>query len=312
MFTLHSIRLVAATPVLIKCAKGHDLSLDVGEQAYVTAGSFYTRFISLLTQDSKIKFTSYAIDQIIALTGLIGMAFGTGKTYTSIELFFACYDKYGVFMSGGSHVSVTMTAGFLSWNTINTQTNQDTEIECEIFALDPDVGTTLPITVATGVSLPTTVPADDTRFSMKSATIGGISLTCIQSININANRTIEFRRCGSDIYSKSLRSSPVKPTIAINVQDPQALSAAKIPFKRKVCAHANTSIFLRKRFDSQVDIGYELDATTVHIKLTAAGVARCGNHQSSVPDPGNTSLTLTTIDDGTNAPIVVTTGVAIA
>jgi hypothetical protein len=310
MFTLHSIRLVGSSSVLVKCAKGHNLAMDAQEESTITAGSFYPRFISILSVDSKISFSSFAIDQIAGLTGLIGTAIGSGETYTSAELYFARYDVYGRLISGSNHVKATITRGFLSWNSITSQTNQNAEIACDLHAIDPDSAGILPVVIATSIALPSPSAVDDTRFALKSATLGGVAIDCVQSVNINANRTVEFRRCNSDVYAKFLRSSPIKPTINVTTQDSLALSSGKIPFTGKVCANADTAIWLRKRLNNQ--IGYVADDQSAHIKIAASGLARIQDHQSTVPDPGTATIMLNTIDDGTNAPVVITTGAAMA
>ncbi len=309
MFTLHTIKLInGSTNPAIKCVRGHTLNINAQEEAMQTAGSDFARFVSILSQDSTINFESYAIDQVLTLTGLRGGKIKTGQTYTSLELYFARYDEFGQLVSGSNHIKFVVNFALLSWSTVACQTNQDATIAGIVSILNPGGGT-LPVVVTTGVALPTAA-ADDTRFTLGSATLATKSVGCLQSLQINSNQTLSYRRCSSNVYPEGIQSNNIKPTIQLTAQQVDLFSSGQVPFTGLPLAHADTKIFLRKRLNNQV--GFVDDATTEHIKLTCAGIARVTTHSSTVPDPGVTTVSITTIDDATNAPLVLLTGQAIA
>lgn len=308
MFTLHTIKLInGSTNPAIKCVRGHTLNINAQEEAMITAGSDFARFVSILSQDSTINFDTYAIDQMLTLCGLRGGKIKTGQTYTALELYFAKYDEFGQPVSGSNHIKFLVNAALLSWSSISCQTNQDASIGGIVSILNPASG--LPVVVSTGVALPT-AGADDTRFTLGPATLATKSVGCMQSLQINSNQTLNYRRCSSNVYPDAIQSNTIKPTIQLTAQQVDLFSTGNIPFTGLPLAHADTKLFLRKRLNNQV--GFVEDATTEHIKFTCAGIARVSTHSSTVPDPGVTTVSITTIDDATNAPIVLLTGQAVA
>jgi len=313
MFTLHTIKLLGGSAPLIKCVRGHNLAINATEENNITAGSIYGRFNSILTQDATLTFDCHAIEQITTLCNLLGLPIGITisptPTYSAAELYFACYDEFGRVKGSASHVKITVNRGLLHWTAINGQTNQDAVISCSLSILDPDSTGVLPLVIVTNASLPATPAADDERFSLGPITLATKSAGCLQSLGINLNQTVEYLRCSSNVFPKSLRSTPIKPTLTLSSQKTNLFSTGEIPYSGLSLAHADTSIYLRKRLNNQV--GFEADASTEHIKLTVAGIARVSSHTSTVSEPGVVSLNISTIDDGTNAPMVITPDSAI-
>jgi len=311
MFTLHSIRLTGAAPVLLKCVRGHNLAINAAEENNITAGSIYGRFNSILSQDATLTFDTHAVEQVIGLCNLLGLPIGIGitpaPTYTSAELFFARYDEFGRERAAGSHLSITINRAYMHYTTINAQTNQDAVVSCSMSVLDPDSSGVLPLVINTAATLPTVVAADDERFSLGPVSLGGVSAGCLQSLAINLNQTVEYIRCSSDVFPKSLRITPIKPTLSLSTQKNTMLSTADLPYVGRVLTHADTSLFLRSRLNNQV--GFKTGAT--HMRITAAGMARVASHTSTVSEPGVISVNVSTIDDGTNAPLVFTAGTAL-
>lgn len=311
MFTLHSIKLVGGSNPVLRCVRGHNLGINASEESMITAGSIYARFVSILSQDSSLTFDSYALDQVFSLCGLWGLPIGTSltpsPTYTSAELYFAKYDTFGQLLGTGNHIKMVIGRGLLHWTGVNCQTNQDATISSTLSILDPDSGA-LPVVITTNANLPT-AGVDDVRFSLGPAALQYNPVGCMQSLSINSNQSVQFRRCGSDVYPKSLQTVPIKPTLSLSAQQTDLFSATKIPYTGLTLAHADTAFFLRKRLNNQV--GFRANDQSEHIKITAAGLARVNSHTSQAPDPGVTSVSVTTIDDATNAPIVITTGTTV-
>jgi hypothetical protein len=308
MFTLHSIKLLGGAAPLIKCVRGHNLAINATEENNITAGSIYGRFNSILSQDSTLTFESHAVEQITTLCNLLGLPIGITitptPTYSAAELYFACYDEFGREKAATNHIKITINRGLLHWTTISANTNQDATISCTLIILDPDAGGALPLVIATNATLPTVPAADDERFSLGPVSLATKSAGCLQSLSINLNQTVEYLRCSSDVFPKSLRATPIKPTLTLSTQKTNMFSTGEIPYAGLALAHADTTIYLRKRLNNQV--GFELPAATEHLEFTVAGIARVASHTSTVSEPGVVSLNISTIDDGTNAPLVIT------
>lgn len=300
MWTLHSVKLThATTPVVFKCLRQHNLTIDAQEEANVTGGSLYARFVSVLRQTGMIQLTSYDIGTVLNLCGLVGLPIGTGNPYLTAEFYMANYDDFGLVKSGANHAKLVVNKGLLAWKQVQCQTNQDATITMDATALDD--GTNLPVVVTSSVALPT-APGDDARFSLGSCVLESITIGCLQSVNITGGQQIEPLNCGSDVYPKSLRVSPIKPTLDISTQDFAAFSSSKIPYSGISITNANTAVYLRKRLNNQA--GFVPIGTAEHIKFALQGLARVASHQATAGDPGDTSIKVTTIDDGTNAPLV--------
>lgn len=294
---------LGATVIAGLTSLSQDLNPTIDNE--IGIGSLFPQFVVMRGQKPAMAFATRDVAGLLDLTGSTGADIAAGNTFIA---YFAQLDKGRSPLAGAVHRSYTMANGVLVPRTLSCQHQQDAQVDCVAASLSSD-GATHPLALSDVVALPT-VPRDNSRWTLGDVTIGGVSIGRVNSVSIDFGVSTETEGDGSDLYDTFFAQAGTQPTITIGGLDATVLAAAGIPLEGKGGTHANTSIYLRKR--AAGGVGFVAGASLEHVKIDADGLAVVQQHSGQGPRRGEIQLVMTCGWDGTNAPIGITTGLALA
>lgn len=305
IYTGHSLLIHPDTASAVLLGGLTQVDAEVGTEvnSEEVAGSPYSQNTTIRAIKPKIMASTRDIVKAITACGLVGLTI-KGATNPGLEVWQALIEN-GVVKSGSFHKKIRMPEGRLMIRKISVSHQDDAQADLEAVALYD--GTNLPfIPSASNLALPGT-PADPARYTLHSVSFGGVSIPCVQSLDVDFGLTLDQFGCDSDVWDTHLLLSKIQPVITINTLRPgQFLTSGGVPLFGLVGTHANTVIKLRKRATGASP--FVADATAEHISITTAGLlsidkafAASGNKR------GDISYRITSRFDGTNVPLVFST-----
>lgn len=269
----------------------------------VGIGSIYPQFVVIRSINPKVLFNSRAAQATLSQTG------STGADITDANPFKATFARLaanGQPDNTAIHRTYTATRGLLLPKRLSCQHRQDARIDVETLLWSAD-GVAAPMVIADTGALPT-VPRDNIRHTLQSATIGGVSFGCLESVDVDFGNNARTRGCSSNQYDSDMIQAGVQPVITLVGLNADVFKSAGIPLDGKPVQHVDTSIVLRKY--SEDGTGFVAAATAEHIELTASGLAVVVNHSGSGANESTVNVRVTCDWDGTNAPIGIDTAYA--
>ena len=275
-----------------------DTQTEVANDAL--SGEVYNRWTAITAQNPVSRWTTKHVAAWLAGIGLGGSNIGGltgGLTY-----YLQKRAAGGGRASGSVHRSLKVNDGLIIPRRLTVTHGQDAELSYEAITIYD--GANDPVVIADTVSLPTGL-TDAERFTLGPVSVGGVTIDHIRSLEIDFGITATPASSDGDIWPTHISIDSIAPMITFRGVDPKWFSSSKVPLSGKAATHANTEIYLRKRAAGGTFVA---DATAEHILLTAAGLARVTNPQSTQGNqPAETGIQITTSYDGSNAPIVIDT-----
>jgi hypothetical protein len=275
-------------------------------RAEITDGLPYPSFISIVGQKPRWTFGTRAIDTALAAAPAYGTKIGalTG----GLVAWWQAVSEGGMRASGAVHTKYAMAKGVLVPARLACEAHQDAKLDYEATLTTDDA--TAPIVQTDNVSLPALVGAAN-RFTIGKITVGGIAITGATGLDIDFGLTVPTLLDGvtARVWDEYAWIEQMIPKVTIRGYGKAWLGDAVIPMLGKAATHVNTIIFLRKRASAATFIA---DNVANHVKITVAGMATIDRIQGAAGlRPGETALSITTVYDGANLPIVVTPNQAI-
>lgn len=267
----------------------------------VNAGNTYPQQSFLRSLKPVGSFTSKRVDSVLTLCGTSGYCW---ESTAEMRMYLVKRECAGV-ASGSVHDRWKLIKGIIVPKTMTAGHQADAEITCDIYAVTDSAGNA-PGTFVNNVASPTPT-TDTTRFTMDKAVVAGTTLLAKTSMEIDFG--INVAQLGSDgeLYESFAGVFGVMPTarlVGLNPRWSNGSVAGPVDPSGTAITHANTALYLKSR---GIAVG-----TTAHIRFTMAGTAFVVEPFSGADqDPTKTSLMLEGVHDGTNVPMVATTGVAI-
>lgn len=273
-------------------------------EAKPTAGSVYAQQITINEVKNSFMFTTLNVQKALAVLGFSGLALGSG---VSAELYEIQWTNDGAIAAGSVHRKLVFANGRALLRRISGQHRADVSGDIEVFAISSD-GTTNPVAFTGSVAMPALV--DDARHTILGGTLGGVSVGCMQSFDIDFGIDIESLGCNSDIFDTRLQVNAISPKITVNTLAAE-LVGGSFPTTGKLCTHADSFLKLRKRTPK---LGtFVADATAEHIFISFDGTALPTTmFDGSNNDDGTATIETTCRFDGTNTPIVFNPAYALA
>lgn len=276
-----------------------------------SSGRVYPEFQAVVAQKSSASFSTLAIAAALDMVGLIGKDVST--LTGGFSMWAEKHASGGTRAGASSHRKHNVALGLIVPGTLSVEHQGDATLPYDVLILGDGAGND-PVVITKAQTLPTLTAGDieKERFTLGKVTIGGILLEGVTSVEIDFG--IEAVTVGADstIHDTFVSIHTIAPVITIKGIDLEWLDSAKIPYQGKVATHTGddaTSIYLRKRAvgGTLVPLG-----TAEHIKFTADGLATIENALDvSGNDTGEVNLVMPLRFDGTNAPLIVNTAIAI-
>lgn len=273
--------------------------------ALMGSGEYQPKFLALIGQTPTGSFTTLAVKAALDLLGQLGWAItGDGFNFYGYK-----HAEGGTRAGAGSHKKYAMAEGLLVPRTLTCDHQGDATIQVDV-AITWDGSANNPIVVTQNVSVPGGV-TDLIRFTLGPVTIGGVALTQIRSVTIDFGLSAPPEGADSDLWATYVSIVRAQPMIRLRGIDVDWFKATgAIPLTGKPAAHADTTIYLRKR---ALGATFVANGTAEHIKITAAGLAHIDPlFDAGGGTPAETGLTLETRHDGTNNPLVIDTAAVIS
>ena len=299
---IHALHAVEFGAAIIDGLTRQSINTGTEVNNITTGADVYARHQSVVAQNPGASFESLAIAKVLSSVGLNGLDLSTAAL--------GCYAKKrkqgGTIEGSGQHRKYVFATGLAYLNTLSVEHQQDAAITVE--AMGTSAGVNNPLAITDGASLPTIL--DEERFTLGPVTVAGVDIgDHLQSVEINFGVTVEAIGAGSTIWPSHASVRTVLPEITLRGVDLEWIKDANVPLLGKAGTHANTTIGLRKRATGGT---FADDTSAAHILFTCNGLVTPESAmEASDTDEATATIILRARHDGTNLPIIISTGVAL-
>lgn len=202
-----------------------------------------------------------------------------------------------------SHPRILIDAGLVSPLSITASTGTNARLS---FRCDPiKDGVNDPFVLST-TALPTGEVLD--QYTLGAVRIGNVVLQDTQEATIDFGLETEKTPALGSVHPETISVRKARPRATITGRDMSKIDAAAIPILGKSGTHANTEFWFRKRLAGGTFVD---TATTEHFKITIAGFLYPESPGEGSGDANaQTRYVVEGVYDGTNAPLIITTGIA--
>jgi len=266
------------------------------------SGSVYPDSVAHSQTKPMIAFTTVGLEDAITALGLLGKCITNDVGKPGLDVYCQKQTCAGV-LSGAVHRKLNIGLGLIVPRSLTVDHMNSAQLVYEAYAAWD--GTNDPIQKSDTGTLPT-YPAEtwptppQGRWTMRGLTIGAVSVTGKRNVSIDFGAVVTHESGDSDPYPTVATLSELKPRMTVRGVDPKWWSTVTGLAGGSV-THANTTLELRKR-------GIALNVAA-HITITLAGLVYMDTLFSAGLDgPGEAVLVVESVYDGTNAPILVSTG----
>jgi hypothetical protein len=266
----------------------------------------YDLFHSIMMQRPEVGFSTEAIATILDNVGFTGKCILSDGSHPGVRFYQRKHDQCGPAgrASGSNHKRVTFGAGHLLIDSLSIPASGNAVIGLTGHGLAAD-HTTQPFVVAYNAALPAS-PVVDEQFTLGAYTVvGGVTINQVTNISIAWNPSFEKVQYGGSLWPTLFDIQKIRAVMTITTDDISLHDdSSKITRLGKACTHANSRFCLQRR---QANAGLYAEDSEQHIDCSMAGFAYCQRVSASGGGTGSLEITVVTVDDGTNAPIVFAT-----
>lgn len=279
------------------------LSPGVTVRGQITDGGVFRREQSIGEIASTAEFAGQALTALFGQVGTVGVSIASLTSG-----FFVIYEQAvaegGTRAGATSHRSHTFREGLVIPRTLSCRHNGDAELTCSVIASYD--GTNEISTIATGLTLPT-IANNTERFGLGPVTLESIAFAEVTSLDVDFGLNVVATSTDGEVRPTFVHIETGEPTIRIRgIKSAWFAASGSIPTSGLAISHANTAIWLRQRANGGI---YTADASSAHIKITAAGIATIATAaDGSGSSPLQIEVMIRAQHDGTNNPVIVTTG----
>jgi hypothetical protein len=272
-----------------------------------TSGEPYARWAAIHAQNFRPSLATRAIETALGLTGLQSMKVNADGSHPGLVLYAQKQEDGSSRATGSVHGSFTIKKGVIIPLRLTCEHQGDAELEYMVL---PTFDTTNdPVVFETSVALPT-APTDTERFTLGPVTLATIELEGFTRMEIDFGINAQTLGADSSIWDVFARVESALPSITLSGMHVTGWGSSYVPTTGLICAHANTSLFLRKR---KLHSTFEADNASEHYKFTACGLATVTDgFQANGNSPAECALRIDTTFDGTTIPLFGAANQAIA
>lgn len=303
------LTLVSGSPVLPVTALGNPPNITTVTDE---AGTYTTMTRSVQSVAPQITFTTKAFDRALGVIGQYGVCIDslTPGTLRGVTAFYkrlaTCQDQT---VASNAHSSRAMLAGGVFPLTLSAGSRGES-LKLSVEANGLNDGTNSSLALSNAATLPTIGATDKYEYILAACRIGGVVMD-MTSFNLNFGITQVERMLGVGLLEPMTSGTRrVEPVIEVAGRDLRLFASGSVPLAGVAATHANTEFWFKRRASGS---GLVADGTAAHCKVTMSGMVICTEGGST---SGNNSATtgfrVESIDDGTNAPLVFTFGIAYA
>jgi hypothetical protein len=261
-----------------------DNGLENEIRAEPASGELTARIQALVKQGFQPTFTTHEIADSLSICGVLGCLLSTKNL-----VMYAQQGSDDGRRAASGHLSFTYARGLLYPQSLECNHQGDATINYGA-AITWD-GSHTPVVIGAG-ALPSITAAS--LWTLKSATLGGMSIPQLQSVRINFGLSVQVEGGDSDIWGSKVSITAVNPVISVT-------SNRIAEFFGVLGASGTASITLRERAEGGTFTDHELT-------LSGSGLATFSKpFGASGGKPGENAIEARPKYDGTHDPIVMTT-----
>lgn len=294
-----------AVTAVISGVTSQQLGVNTTDRQEITAGSHLPRHLSVSGQDPVLRFSTHDVKTAHDAIGTFGILVDAGGD--GVNLYEVQIDATGRPTAGATHRKIQIRQGLLY--PVRWQVDHRGDLICDYELVVTWDGTNNPITETETVSLPAGL-ADSIRWSFSKLTFGSTLLADMTSLEITSGIRVDQVSVDSDIWPKHVDLTEATPRVRYTGLNLSQFAAGTVPLVGKVGAHANSTLYFRKRTNALAT--YVTDITAEHIKCTLEGSMRFEDILNATrADRASASIDIPLLYDGTNDPITFNTASAI-
>lgn len=288
------------SPVTIGGVTEQSIDHGVESTAEVTAGQESPQFGEVTKVQPGGQFTSHDVSKVMQAVGMKGICMSGGAN-AGFRLFSLKRNDCGGIASGSVHRSLTIPNGRIVPRTLSAQQGKRASIQCQVMSLYD--GTNDPLIVTESLAKPTGLE-DLVGYHLFELVVGGISIVKKTSLEVTFGNDIVAEYDDGNVFPSTLNINSHAPMIKANCFDVSVFGNGndQIPLRGLMAEHADSYFVLRKKILGTA--GYS--AGDDHIKVTFGGMVFVTEHAATNNTPQFCSVSVTALDDGTNAMLVPT------
>lgn len=272
---------------------------NMGRQIQSVGGMIDPSFIAVTDSAPTMSFTTHAIAMALTAIGIDGAVATTEAPFVGSLI--KRLDG-GAFAAGGSHMTCTAAKALIVPKTLTASLKGLASLSYDAYLWSAD-GSTSPIVISVTASLAEDTDLDE-AFGLGTVKINTTAIE-VSSLTIDFGLTVDQTNHSGLLYPTHCGIVSRQPSITLSAVDPTMLNT----LTQSGAAITSVVAYLRKY--QKHNITYA-NTDTQHISFTV-GAGNVGNDSFSASHPQNATNEITIIPaKGTNAVIVVATGVAIA
>lgn len=252
-------------------------------------GKVDAEFAAVMSAAPILGFTTTKIATALGVAGIDGLAITSAA-----DMFFQKLVQGGTRAGLLSHVKITSATGLLIPRSLSANQGETARLTYELLCRSSD-GSTSPLTIATSQTL-TGSPATDELFTVGAATVNGVTVDGVVSIDVNFGIAEYVAGGGGDTYPTFASIMSRRPTITIRCMDVALLATFGTA---GIAISSTTAVTFRQFAEGGVASGSPVTLTVNEGRISAASGGATADGQAIVV------LQITPTFDGTNAVIVV-------
>lgn len=275
------------------------------------SGDLYDNIRAVSQQSPVINFTTKSIGTTLALVPQQGQCISATPLVAWARQKEDCSNAP---LGTNSHTKYTIPLGLIIPVSLSAQRGEDVTLQLEARGITD--GTNAPLAISHGNALPSTPTVE--LFTLGAVKVADILFTDVRSVDLQFGiETGEIEPELGGIWPDTVSVRKVRPVATITGRNPTRVTndgsaGSSIAMTGSVAGHGtpatpvyDTVFFFKKRKNRA---SFEANDASVHLKITMAGLTYPDNlFNASGESPGETTITLEGIHDGTNTPLLITT-----
>ena len=170
-----------------------------------------------------------------------------------------------------------------------------------------------PMQVDPGIALPSVAVATKEHFTMYDQTVGSVSLQGAKNVQFDFGVTVTKEMSDGDLVPSWVSVGSIISRITLRGINPRWLGVGAIPLGGRKLLHGDTSFRFARMVDADADSYMDLTGNH-HLVITTYGLAYVTTPASGNGDgsPAENEVQIICLHDGSNVPLGISTGVALA
>lgn len=293
----HDINNGSVTPVRGIVSASAPANVEVEHEQ--SSGSIYADTVTVRRARPVVSFSTVDIPSAIAAFGLTGKCIDGDVDDEGIAFYGQKQSCIGI-ASGSVHDKYLIKSAIVVPTTLQVDHLGNCMLSYDVYTRSAD-GTTAPVVYSKLNALPAASTGPIGRWTMRGLTVAAQTLTGKRSISINFGATVTQEGADSEIYDSVTSLASLFPVVSVRGVDTSWLDTVAT-LLGGTAAHADTTLQLKRR-DKAIN-------QAEHITMTFCGAVTFDTlFNASLNSPSESAFNIHCRTDGTNAPIVVATGV---